>query len=497
MKKIDTIIIVGGGSAGWMTAAALANAFGKTKKIVVVESDAIGTVGVGEATIPAVKSFNKLLGIDESEFMRVTQGTFKLGIQFENWGAVGETYMHPFGLVGKDSWMANFQHFWLKAHRQGDAKSYWDYSLNIRAANTNKFFIDPASGLDYAYHFDAGLYAGFLRKYSEALGVMRIEGTIAHVRTRSGNGHIDSVELDSGDNIAGDFFVDCSGFRALLIEHALHTGFEDWSHWLPCDRAVAVQTNSVGEPIPYTRSIAHKIGWQWRIPLQHRVGNGLVYCSRYTSDDAAKALLLNNLDGEPRTEPRLIKFRTGRALQQWNKNCVAIGLSSGFLEPLESTSLHLIQTGVVRLIRMFPGEGIHQAEIDEYNRQSTFEYERIRDFIILHYHVTQRTDSQFWNYCRTMSIPETLARKIQTYKNTTSVFRDQDELFHEGSWQQVMLGQGITPKDYHPVVDKLTREELVRLLQSIETEQDKKLAQYPSHQQFIDRYCRAAPHTSM
>ena len=345
--------------------------------------------------------------------------------------------------------------------------------------------------MDYAYHFDAGLYAAYLRQYSEARGVVRIECMIDQVQTCSENGFIESVSLVSGETIAGDIFIDCSGFRALLIEQTLHTGIEDWSHWLPCDRAVAVQTESVGEPIPYTRSIAHQSGWQWRIPLQHRVGNGLVYCSRYLSDDEAKKLLLDNLDGEPRTEPRLIKFKTGRALKQWNKNCIAIGLSSGFLEPLESTSLHLIQTGIVRLIRMFPGDEINQCEIDEYNRQSQFEYERIRDFIILHYCVTQRTDSPFWNYCRTMAIPETLARKIQLYKNTTSVFKEQDELFHEGSWQQVMLGQGITPQGYHPVVDKLSDDELLRLMNSIEKEHDHYLARFPSHQQFIDRYCKS------
>lgn len=491
MKNNQRIIIVGGGSAGWMSAAALSNAFGNTKQIILIESEAIGTVGVGEATIPAVKSFNKLLGIDEAEFLKTTQGTFKLGIQFENWGALGDVYMHPFGLVGKDSWMANFQHFWLKAHRLGIAKSYFDYSLNIRASNENKCMIDPNTGLDYAYHFDAGLYARYLRTYSEARGVKRIEGMVEHVQTRSEDGFIQSLTLKSGEIIEGDIFVDCSGFRALLIEQTLHTGFEDWSHWLPCDRALAVQTESVGEPVPYTRSTAHKIGWQWRIPLQHRVGNGLVYCSRYISDEDAKKLLIENLQGTMRMEPRLIKFRTGRAIKQWNKNCISIGLSSGFLEPLESTSLHLIQTGIVRLIRMFPGETINQSEIDEYNRHSKYEYERIRDFIILHYHVTQRNDSAFWNYCRTMSIPETLERKINVYKNTTSVFKEQDELFHEGSWQQVMLGQGITPADYHPVVDKLSDDELQRLINSIESEHNQYLMRFPSHQQFIDHYCKA------
>jgi tryptophan halogenase len=490
MQKIERIVIVGGGSAGWMAAAALANAFERTKEIVLIESENIATVGVGEATVPAIRPFNKLLGIDEREFLRVTKGTFKLGIQFENWGEVGETYMHPFGLVGKDSWMANFQHFWLKGSQTGVAKEYWDYSLNIRSAKANKFNLDPAAGLEYAYHFDASLYAAYLRKYSEALGVKRIEGIINNVRTNRDNGFIDSLELEAGENIQGDFFIDCSGFKALLIENTLHTGFEDWSHWLPCDRAVAVQTKSVGEPIPYTRSIAHKVGWQWRIPLQHRVGNGLVYCSRYVSDDDAKALLLANVEGETTTEPRVIKFRTGRALQQWNKNCVAIGLSSGFLEPLESTSLHLIQTGLIRLIKMFPGDAINQPEVDEYNRQSKFEYDHIRDFIILHYHVTKRTDSAFWNYCRTMRIPETLANKIAIYEKTTSVFREQDELFHEGSWQQVMHGQGIIPQGFHPVVNKLSTNELMNFLSGIDINIAKLVDSYPSHQEFLDVYCK-------
>ena len=489
---MQKIIIVGGGSAGWMAAAALANAFGKTQEIMLIESDNIATIGVGEATVPAIRPFNKLLGIDEREFLRVTNGTFKLGIQFENWGAIGEKYIHPFGLVGKDSWMANFQHFWLKAHQQGVAKDYWDYSLNIRTAKANKFNLDAAAGLEYAYHFDSSLYAAYLRQYSEALGVKRIEGTINNVNTNKSNGYIESLDLESGENIQGDFFIDCSGFRALLIEKTLHTGFEDWSHWLPCDSAIAVQTESTEEPRPYTRSIAHPIGWQWRIPLQHRVGNGLVYCSRYISDNDATTLLLKNVEGDLKTEPKVIKFRTGRALQQWNKNCVAIGLSSGFLEPLESTSLHLIQTGIIRLIKMFPNGNIHQSEIDEYNRQSKFEYDHIRDFIILHYHATKRTDSMFWNYCRTMRIPETLANKIAIYRASCAVFRDQDELFHEGSWQQVMYGQGITPENFHPVVNKLSSEELLTFLQGVDLNITALVNSYPSHQTFLDHYCKSS-----
>lgn len=491
MKKIETLIILGGGSAGWMAAAALSNAFSQTLRIRLIESDQISTVGVGEATIPAIKSFNTLLGIDEREFMRATQATIKLGIQFENWGDQGEAYMHPFGLVGKDSWMANFQHFWLKAQREGLAKDYWDYSLNIRAAKSQKFMLDAQGGLDYAYHFDAGRYANFLRQYSEQRGVVRTQGEVEQVSLNPETGHIEALILASGEKIPGDFFIDCSGFRALVIEQALHTGYEDWSHWLPCDRALAVQTESVGAPHPYTRSMAHSAGWQWRIPLQHRVGNGLVYCSRYLDDDQARERLLANIQGDLRSEPRVIRFRTGRACQQWNKNCVAIGLASGFLEPLESTSLHLIQTGIVRLIHMLPYGTANQVQIDEYNRQSQFEYESIRDFIILHYKVTRRADSPFWNYCRQMSVPQTLANKIALYEESTSVFREHDELFLEGSWQQVMLGQGIRPKHYHPVVDKLSRDELARLMQSIESEHSKRLAHYPSHQAFLAEYCAA------
>jgi len=489
---INRIVILGGGSAGWMAAAALANAFGATQKITLVESEAIGTVGVGEATVPAIKSFNKLLGINEREFMRATQGTFKLGIQFENWGAQGERYMHPFGLVGKESWMANFMHFWLRAQRQGMAREFGDYSLNIRAASANKFALDAEGDLDYAYHFDAGRYAEFLRHYSERLGVVRIEGAVAQVQTRSDDGYIEALLLQSGERIEGDFFIDCSGFRALLLEQTLHTGFEDWSHWLPCDRALAVQTEAVGEAVPYTRSIAHAAGWQWRIPLQHRVGNGLVYCSRYLRDDAAHELLLANVEGELRSEPRLIQFRTGRARQQWHKNCVALGLASGFLEPLESTSLLLIQTGITRLIRLFPGAQIQPAAVAEYNRRAQFEFERIRDFIILHYHLTRRDDSPFWRYCQQMEVPQTLQQKMELYRQSASVMRDQDEFFIETSWQYVMHGQGLTPQAYHPVADKLSDAELQHLLRSIETSHDRRLAAYPSHWHFISDYCRAS-----
>ncbi len=492
-SPIKKLVILGGGSAGWMAAAALANAFDKSIEILLVESDAIGTVGVGEATIPLIRAFNSLLGIDEAEFLAYTQGTFKLGIHFENWGAIGESYMHPFGLVGKDSWMANFQHFWLRAQRLGIARSYWDYSLNIRAAYANKFAPDRASGLEYAYHFDAGRYAQFLRRYAEQRGVKRREGKIAQVKLNSDSGFIETLQLETGEQIHGDFFIDCSGFSSLLIEKALHTGFEDWSHWLPCDRALAVQTQSHQPASPYTRSIAQSAGWRWQIPLQHRVGNGLVYASRHMDDDQAQQLLLQQIQGEPITEPRLIRFRTGRAIKQWQRNCVAIGLAGGFLEPLESTSLHLIQSAVTRLIRMFPAGGICTAEVDEFNRQAKAEYDYIRDFIILHYHVTRRDDSEFWNQCRTMDIPDSLAQKIEIYKASCSVFREHQDLFHEGSWQQVMHGQGITPSNYHPVVDKLSDGELSHFVLGIDEKIGQLVNGYPNHMEFVARNCAAKP----
>lgn len=486
---INKIVILGGGSAGWMTAAALSNAFGKTKQIVLVESDAIGTVGVGEATIPLIESFNTLLGIKEQDFLSYTNGTFKLGIKFENWGGQGESYIHPFGIPGKDSWMANFQHFWLRGQQLGVAKAYSDYSINIRAAEAQKFAKDSAAGLAYAYHFDAGLYAKLLRTYSEPKGVKRVEGKVQDVQVDTTTGYIQELKLGSGEVISGDLFIDCSGFAALLSEKTLNTEFEDWSHWLPCDRAWAVQTDLVEKPAPYTRSIAHAAGWQWRIPLQHRMGNGCVFSSRYMSEEKARELLVGSVEGGLRTEPRLVKFKTGRSVKQWNKNCVSIGLASGFLEPLESTSLHLIQSAVTRLIRMLPADEIQQPIVDEYNRQSKFEYETIRDFIILHYCVTSRTDSDFWNYCRTMDLPQTLQNRIDIYKHNPSVFREHDELFHEGSWQAVMLGQGLQPKTYHPVVNELSEAELVRFLQSIDNGISQRVAQYPSHTDFIKNYC--------
>ncbi|RDV26799.1 tryptophan 7-halogenase [Alteromonas aestuariivivens] len=482
------VVIAGGGTAGWMAAAALARTIGKTLDITLIESSDIGTVGVGEATIPTLVFFHKLLKVSEQEFMAATHATFKLGIQFENWRDVGEDYLHAFGVTGKDCWAAGFQHFWLKGLEKGFSQGFGDYCLERVAAEAGKFAHLPNNGLNYAYHIDASKYAQFLRQLSEKEGVKRIDAKIQHVNTRAKDGFIDHLVLDNGEKIAGDMFLDCTGFRGLLIEQALHTGYEDWSHWLPCDSAVAVQTEATGSPAPFTRSIAHESGWQWRIPLQHRVGNGLVYCSRYLKDEDAVTRLLDRIDGQPLNDPKVIHFRTGRRLKQWNKNCVALGLASGFLEPLESTSIHLIQQGIVRLLRMFPGREIQQTDIDEYNRQSDFDIEHIRDFIILHYHVTQRDDSPFWRHCRQMQVPKSLAHRIELFRQTGRVFREGSELFDD-SWQQVMIGQGLMPKTYHPIVDAMSDQELQQFLSQILNNIRRTVERLPSHEQYLRQYC--------
>ena len=488
-KPIKRIVIAGGGTAGWMVAAALSKTLGKVLDITLIESDEISTVGVGEATIPTLVTFHRLLEINEQEFMAATQATFKLGISFENWRDVGEDYIHSFGITGKDHWTAGFQHFWLKGRERNLAGDYGDYCLELKAALQNKFAHLPNGGMNYAFHMDASLYAKYLRGFSEKFGVRRIEGKIVEVKTDHVPGHISALRLDSGVDIEGDLFIDCSGFRGLLIGQALGVEYQDWSQWLYCDSAVAVQTESVGEAVPYTRSIAHDAGWQWRIPLQHRVGNGIVFSSRYTDDASATQTLLGNLQGTALTEPRVIKFRPGQRSSTWSGNCVAIGLASGFLEPIESTSIHLIQRGIVRLLQMFPSNGISQSDIDEYNQQTRAEIEHIRDFIILHYHVTRRQDTAFWRACRDMDIPESLRHRIELFRETGRVFRVPNELFAENSWIQVMLGQGITPHQRHPVTDLMGDAELAHFLDGIRTTVDKTLTQLPSHQMYVQRYC--------
>jgi tryptophan halogenase len=491
-RKIHKVVIAGGGTAGWMAAASLSKLLGKTLDITLVESDAIGTVGVGEATIPTLLTLHELLKIKEQDFVAAVKGTFKLGISFENWRDVDKDYIHSFGYTGQDCWAAGFQHFWLKGKQLGISKEFGEYCNEWLAAKHNRFAVIPNQNLNYAYHIDASLYAKFLRKIADEFGVVRQEGKINNVEQDPESGYITALELDSGKRVEGDLFIDCTGFRGLLIEQTLNSGYEDWSHWLPSNSAVAVQTESVAPPIPYTRSIARDAGWQWRIPLQHRVGNGVVFSSKHWSDDEAIDVLLNNIEGKPLTDPRVIKFQTGQRRRHWHKNCVAMGLSSGFIEPLESTSIHLIQRSVIRLMQMFPYDGFRKPDVDEFNKQMNDEIEHVRDFIILHYHVTERTDTAFWRQCRSMDIPDSLKHRIELFKQTGRVFKLPTELFGENSWIQVMLGQGLLPEQYHPIVNMMGKEELEQFLDGIHGSVQKLVTQLPEHQRFIDHYCKAS-----
>lgn len=485
------VVIAGGGTAGWMAAAALARTLGNAIELTLVESEAIGTIGVGEATIPPLVAYNRLLGIGEADFMRTTQATFKLGINFENWKQQGESYFHSFGVTGRDHWSAGFQHFWMHGQTKGHSASYDDYCIELQAAMKSKFAHLPDNRINYAYHLDSGLYARFLRKMAEADGTRRVEGKIAEVQLDGESGNIAALLLGSGERIEGDLFVDCTGFRALLIEGALHVGYDDWSHQLPCDSAIAVQTASVRPPVPYTRAIAHDAGWQWRIPLQHRQGNGIVYCSRYLDKDAALERLLSSVEGEVLTKPNFIRFTTGARRKQWHRNCVAVGLSGGFMEPLESTSIHLIQRAILRIVRMLPMGEVSERDIAEFNDQQMTDMEQIRDFLILHYKATERRDSPFWRQCADMDIPQSLTHKIDLFRETGRVFRKNEELFVENSWVQVMMGQGIMPKAYHPVATKLSDAELDHLLGGLRDSVAKTVASLPDHQAYVAQYCGA------
>nr|WP_277608666.1 tryptophan halogenase family protein [Microbulbifer elongatus] len=485
------MVILGGGSAGWMTAALVARSMRGTLDVVLVESDQIGTVGVGEATIPPIQNFNRALGLDEQAFLQETNGTIKLGIQFEGWSRPGASYMHAFGGIGKDFPFCDFYNYWLRARARGDTSSFWDYSLNYQAALCNRFAPLAAipntnlAGISYAYHFDAALYAQFLRRYCESNGVQRVQGKVCDVLRNSDSGFVETLRMENGGEVNGDLFIDCSGFAALLIEKTLGVEYEHWGQWLPCDRAMAVPSESEEQIAPYTRSIAHACGWQWQIPLQHRTGNGLVFSSGHWSDEQARERLLSNLPGTPLAEPKVIPFKTGYRREQWCKNVVSLGLASGFLEPLESTSLHLVQSAATRLIKCFPHHGIRGQEVSEFNRQSRVEMERIRDFIILHYKANQRRDSDFWRHCEAMTVPHTLQEKMELFRATGKVFRDYDDLFTEVAWQQVMIGQGILPEDYHPVADALSDTQMDDLMQSLKTLIQGTVRQLPSHEQFL------------
>ncbi|TRX54067.1 tryptophan halogenase family protein [Thalassomonas sp. M1454] len=490
-KAIKNVVIAGGGTAGWMAAASLSKLLGKTINVTLVESDDIPTVGVGEATIPTLHIFHSLLGINEAEFMAATNATFKLGISFENWRDVNKDYIHSFGFLGQDCWACGFQHFWLKGLQKGMVSEIGDYCPEHLASREGRFAVLANQDLNHAYHLDAGLYAKFLQKIAFDHGCTRVEGKIDKVNLDEQTGYITSLNLGNGKVVEGDLFIDCTGFRGLLIEDALHTGYDDWSHYLPCDSAIAVQTETVGKPVPYTRSIARDAGWQWRIPLQNRTGNGFVFCSKYMSDEEAKQTLLENIEGKLLNEPRVIKYKTGARRKHWNKNCIAVGLASGFIEPLESTGIHLFQKAVVRLLQLFPSQGINQADVDEYNEQTKREADNIRDFIILHYHLTERRDSPFWRYCATMPIPESLAHRMKLFKESGRVFKKTDDLFGETSWVQVMMGQGLMPEQYHPIVDMMSDDELQGFLNKIKNGVQKRVANWPDHNDFIAHYCKA------
>ena len=491
------VTIVGGGTAGWMAAALLSKLL-IGYDICLVESEDIGTIGVGEATIPPIRVFNRLCGIDENDFVRATQASFKLGIEFVNWREPGHSYIHGFGKIGQDLLWLHTHQFWLKMAGQGGVKSFDHYALNCLAARKNRFAPpdrrdpnSPLADIDYAYHFDASLYAAFLRQQAEARGVKRIEGRIVTARLRPEDGFVDHVVLADGREIGGDLFLDCSGMRGLLIGQTLGVGYEDWSQWLLCDRALAVPCERIEPLTPYTRSTAHGAGWQWRIPLQHRTGNGHVYSSAHIGDDEAQAILLRNLDGKVLAAPRPVKFAPGKRQRAWEKNVVALGLAGGFLEPLESTSIHLIQTGLLRLIGLFPGRGVKAADVAEYNRQTDFEYRDVRDFIIAHYKVTHREDTPFWAYLKHMDVPDTLTERLELFRSSARFFmRIQAELFREESWVQVLIGQGL-PMQYDPMVDMLPEAQIAGFLRDIEEVIDEVAESLPGHADWIARHCRA------
>ncbi len=496
------IVILGGGTAGWMAAAVLANTLkGRGGSVQLVESAEIGTVGVGEATIPPIQFFNAMLGIDEREFVRKTQATFKLGIEFRDWTRLGHSYFHPFGTYGRDIESVAFHHYWMRLNALGEGGPLDDYAISTVAARLGRYRrptrdqqqTPDAPVLSYAFHFDAALYAQFLRGYAEQRGVERIEGRVLDVELRGEDGFITALKLDGERRVEGDFFIDCSGFRGLLIGQALGVGYEDWSHWLPCDRALAAPCAGAEEITPNTRSTARTAGWQWRIPLQHRVGNGYVYSSGFISDDEAAEQLMSNLDGAPLGDPRPLRFTTGRRHTSWRKNCVAIGLAAGFMEPLESTSIHMVQTALFRMLALMPVGDIDPVSADEFNRLTQQEYEHIRDFLVLHYKATERDDSPFWNYCRTMPIPDPLRHKMELFRNRGRVARFDGQLFAEPSWVAVFMGQGVVPQHHDPMAEVMDLDEVRKRLQRLRALVAETAEGMPTHRAFIDRTCKAEP----
>ncbi|WP_300543716.1 tryptophan halogenase family protein [Maricaulis sp.] len=496
---ITRICILGGGTAGWMTAAALSRKFKNLGlDLTLIESDQIGTVGVGEATLPHIRFFNQALGIDEPAFMKATEATFKLGIEFCDWGKLGDRYIHPFGDYGLPIDGLDFHQFWLKLRQAEGADRLDAYSYPVLAAERGRFKVPDGnidqigSNFGYAYQFDAGLYAGFLRTYSEERGVKRQEGKVADAELDPNSGHIAAVRLEDGSRVEADLFVDCSGFRGLLIEQALETGYDDWSEWLPCNRAVAVPCEANGELVPYTRATARKAGWQWRIPLQHRTGNGHVYWSEFISDDEAAHQLTSTLEGPALAEPKKLFFKTGRRRKFWNRNVVCIGLSAGFLEPLESTSIHLIQEGITTLVELFPKDRIDPLDAEEYNERMGLNFERVRDFLLLHYVATQRDDSAMWRHFRELTVPDSLQEKIDAWLTRGYVLKYEFGVFLPPSWIAVMLGQNLTPAHHDPRVGRYSIEDIRDRLERIRQETARAVDVTPTQAAFLQRYGAAS-----
>jgi tryptophan halogenase len=493
------IVVVGGGTAGWMSAAALARFCIPRFSVTLVESDDIGTIGVGEATIPSINMFNQSLGIDEADFLAATGGTYKLGIAFDGWGKPDEAYVHAFGLVGSALGVVPFHHYWLRGRALGISKPLGHYILHTIAIAGNRFaHVERPPGsvappLPYAFHFDASLYARFLRGFAEERGVIRQEGKIVAVERNQQNGDVAAVLLANGTRVEGDLFIDCSGFRGLLIEQELEAGFEAWSEWLQCDRAVAVPCARVEPLMPLTRVIAREAGWQWRIPLQHRIGNGHVFSSARMSEDEATAVLLANLDGERTGEPRTIRFIPGIRRKSWVRNVVAIGLSSGFIEPLESTSIHVIQTAITRLLELLPAGEISDATRDDFNDRTRFEMERIRDFIIFHYHFNQREGEAFWDGLRAMAVPEPLRHKIDLFRASGRVTASFDELFDARAWIQVMIGQNLMPESWNPIADQIPETRLREFLDGLERAHVEEVSRMPDHAAFVKKFAPVKP----
>ncbi len=486
MTAVRRVVIAGGGTAGWLAAAMLTKQLGAMVAVTLVESEEIGTVGVGESTIPTVRAFHELIGVDERDFVRATGASYKLGISFEGWTRPDEHYLHSFGKLGQSTWMADFHHFWLEARAQGRAGELGTYCVEHEAARAERFAGGAEAGLNYAYHFDAARYARYLRERCEADGLRRIEGKIARVERDGDSGDIAALVMEDGTRVEGDLFLDCTGFRALLIGETLDVGYEDWGQWLATDRAIAVQTTATAPAVPYTRAIAHEAGWQWRIPLQHRVGNGIVYASAYLSDDEARARLLANVAGETLIEPRVIRFRTGRRVKAWERNCIALSLAGGFVEPLESTSIHLIMIALTRLLQLFPFDGVSAAAAARFNDMARREIEGVRDFIILHYTLNQR-DEPFWQRMRDMPLPDTLVERIALFRESAQAFQASDELFTVTSWVQVMLGQKLEPAGHNRVARMMPPGRLEQTLAHLAGQVTGAVRGLPVHQAYLDR----------